>query len=237
MRIIDMHCHVLPALDDGAKSVKEAVAALQEAKKQGIDEIILTPHHYPDTDLPVDLIFQTKEILEEMIQQYNIGIKLYQGQECFDHTELPELLDRGEVLTLAGSKYVLIEFPEDVSFREIKYGIRQLKEAGYEPILAHYERYRSLMEKGRVAELKSEEILLQMNFDTVQREYGFLKRNPFHEDLKKGYVDFMASDCHGMKYRKYFIEPSVKWMEQNLPADSLERILFENPKKILEHIY
>ena len=61
MRIIDMHCHVLPALDDGAKSVKEAVAALQEAKKQGIDEIILTPHHYPDTDLPVDLIFQTKD--------------------------------------------------------------------------------------------------------------------------------------------------------------------------------
>ena len=237
MSIIDIHSHILPALDDGAKSLNEALGALREAKKQGIDEIILTPHHYPDHMISVDLIVQAKEILDEAIRENDIGIQIYLGQECLYHTELPALLDSGEVLTLAESKYVLVEFLEDASFREILCGMRQLKEAGYEPILAHYERYRSLMQKGRILKLKNEDVLLQMNLDTVQRQYGILKRNPFQEDLKKGYVDFMASDCHGMKFRKYYIEPSVGWMEKNLPRDYMERILFKNPKKILEHTY
>lgn len=235
--MIDMHCHILPGLDDGAGSLKEAITALLEAKRQGISEIILTPHHYPDTELSVDRIIQTKELLEEAARLNSIDIKLYTGQECFYHTELPELLDAGKVLTLAGSKYILLEFSENVSFRGILYGIRQLKEAGYEPILAHYERYRSLMQKGRVAQLKKEEILLQMNFDTVQRQYGFLRKNPFREDLKKGYVDFLASDCHGTRFRKYYIHPTIKWMEQNLSARYMEKILFENPEKITGHIY
>lgn len=237
MNIIDMHCHILPALDDGASSLKESLATLREAKRLGIHEIILTPHHYPDKHLPVNSILQTKSILEDAIRQNNIGIKLYTGQECFYHTELPELLDRGDVLTLADSKYVLVEFSEDVSFREILYGIRQLKEAGYEPILAHYERYRSLMKKGMVAKLKKEDILLQMNFDTVQRQYGLLRRNSFHEDIKKGYVDFMASDCHGMKFRKYYIEPTLEWLKQNTTPDMMKKILFDNPQKIINHIY
>lgn len=237
MNIIDMHCHILPALDDGPKSFNEAATALWAAKKQGVNQIILTPHHYPDHPLPVDMIFRTKDKLEEIIRQHHMNIRIYPGQECLYHTELPALLDKGEVLTLAGSKYVLVEFLEEVSFRQILYGMRQLKEAGYEPILAHYERYRSLMQKGRIARLKDEGILLQMNFDTVQRQYGFLKRNPFHEDLRRGYVDFMASDCHGVKFRKYYIEPSIQWMEENLSKDSIEKILIENPKKILEHRY
>lgn len=237
MNIIDMHCHILPALDDGAKSLNESLSALREARKQGIDKIILTPHHYPDHTIPVDVIFRAKEILAEAIRQNDIGIQIYLGQECLYHAELPSLLDCGAVLTLAESKYVLVEFLENASFREILHGIRQLKEAGYEPILAHYERYRSLMQKGRIQKLKNEEILLQMNFDTVQRQYGILRRNPFHEDLKNGYVDFMASDCHGIKFRKYYIEPSVKWMEENLPKDCMKRMVEENPKKILEHIY
>ena len=183
MNIIDMHCHILPGLDDGAQSLEEAVRALQEAKKQGIDQVILTPHHYPDSDMPIELIFQTMKQLEDAIQENEIGIKLYPGHECLYYTDLPEKLDKQEVLTLAGSRYVLVEFLENVHYREILYGMRQLKEAGYIPILAHYERYRTLMQKGKVAKLKDEGFLLQLNFDTVQRQYGLLKKNPYLGDL------------------------------------------------------
>ena len=131
MNIIDMHCHILPGLDDGAQSLEEAVRALQEAKKQGIDQVILTPHHYPDSDMPIELIFQTMKQLEDAIQENEIGIKLYPGHECLYYTDLPEKLDKQEVLTLAGSRYVLVEFLENVHYREILYGMRQLKEAGY----------------------------------------------------------------------------------------------------------
>lgn len=237
MSIIDMHCHILPSLDDGASSLKESLASLREAKKQGINKIILTPHHYPDSYLPVDIMIQRKELLEKAAFQDQIDIQLFLGQECFYHAELPELLERGEVLTLADSRYVLVEFAEDVRFREILYGIKQLKEAGYVPILAHYERYRTLMKKGMVARLKNEDVLLQMNFDTVQRQYGLLKRNYFHEDIRQGYVDFMASDCHGMKFRKYYIEPTMQWLRENIFSDMMTKIVFENPQKIIDHIY
>ena len=106
MNIIDMHCHILPGLDDGAQSLEEAVRALQEAKKQGIDQVILTPHHYPDSDMPIELIFQTMKQLEDAIQENEIGIKIYPGHECLYYTDLPEKLDKQEVLTLAGSRYV-----------------------------------------------------------------------------------------------------------------------------------
>ena len=85
--------------------------------------------------------------------------------------------------------------------------------------------------------LKDEMFLIQMNFDTVQREYGLLKRNPFQKDLLNGYVDFMGSDCHGVEYRKYFIVPSVKWMKEKLPEAYFRKLLIDNPRKILEKTY
>ena len=88
MNIIDMHCHILPALDDGANTLKESLAALREAKKQGINKIILTPHYYPGKNLPIELIVQKKEQLEKAANRDCIDIQLYLGQECFYNTEL-----------------------------------------------------------------------------------------------------------------------------------------------------
>ena len=236
--LIDIHCHLLPGLDDGSSGWEETLQALKTAEKQQISSIIMTPHFYPERfQTEPDKIRKLVAHVKELAEENNLHLSFYAGQECLYHYELPALLEQGEVLTMADSRYVLVEFLEDVFFRDIIRGVIALKQRGFVPILAHYERYKCLMQKNRLSELKDEGVLLQMNFDTVQRIYGVFHRNPFQDHLKKGYVDFMGSDCHGVNFRKYFISPSLDWMEKNLPEKMKRRILDSNPQKILKQIY
>ena len=233
-KLIDMHCHILPGLDDGAMTMEEAAAALKSAKKQGISAIICTPHFNPNQkNASPEQIRKTLEQMKKFSDEKGLSMEFYSGQELLYHSELPRFLEQGEVLTLADSRYVLVEFIEDVSYREIIKGLLRLMDDGYIPILAHYERYRCLMDSRRKQELKKEKILLQMNFDTVQRTYGIFRRNPFRNDLEQGIVDFMGSDCHGTHFRPYRIVPSLRWMEQSLTKELGQKILIDNPNKIL----
>lgn len=241
--MIDIHSHILPGLDDGSKNETEFLDALQKSKEQGFTEIICTPHYYPAAVRSYVALTKgqsadctKKQILEVYHRMQpsaaKQGIKLHIGMECFYHSTLPSLIEKGEVLSLAGSRYMLIEFDHKAPFIEIENGLRVIKDAGYLPILAHYERYQSLMAKGRLEELKENGALLQMNFDTVQRYYGWwLRRNGFRDDLKAGLVDFMGSDCHGTHFRPLRIRPSVEWMERHVKE--VHQILEENPGKII----
>lgn len=239
--IIDMHSHLIPYVDDGSKSVEESLKAMKAAEEQGVSEIILTPHNvdkikieeYTDSSA----VKARYEELRKAAADNDINIRLHMGQECLYHSNLLKMLDDGRALTLAGSRYVLVEFLHDTSYRDLLEGLTRIRDGGYVPVLAHYERYDCLTKKGAVKGLKDEMFLIQMNFDTVQREYGLFKRNPFQKDLLNGYVDFMGSDCHGIEYRKYFIVPSVQWMKEKLPKAYFRMLLIDNPRKILEKEY
>lgn len=232
--MIDMHCHILPGLDDGSVTMEETMEALKTAKKQGISAIICTPHFNPDhKSVSSDQIRKVLEKTKRISDEAGLSFELYPGQEHMYHSDLPGCLEQGEALTLADSRYVLVEFAEDVFYREIIKGMLRLMDYGYLPILAHYERYRCLMDRKRKKELKQEKILLQMNFDTIQRRYGMFGKNPFRNDLEQGIVDFMGSDCHGTHFRPYRIEPSLRWMELALTKESRQKILTDNPIKIL----
>ena len=235
-KLIDIHCHILPGLDDGAVTMEESLNALAAARDQGISSIICTPHFYPDGKNPSpEQIRQSLEFFKQKAASAGFSFEFYPGQEAMYSSELPRLLELGEVLTLADSRYVLVEFLEDASYREIMKGLLKLMDYGYLPILAHYERYKCLMNKQRKEELKQEKILLQMNFDTVQRTYGIFHKNPFKKDLEEGLVDFMGSDCHGTHFRQYRIVPSLYWMEHSLSQEMNQKILMDNPSNILEN--
>ena len=236
-KVMDMHCHILPELDDGSITMEETIAALKKAKEQGISAMICTPHFNPDQkSAPLDQIRKVLEKTKRISDEAGLSFDLYLGQEHIYHSDLPRLLEQGEALTLADSRYVLVEFTEDVFYRELIKGTLRLMDYGFLPILAHYERYRCLMDKKRKQELKEERILLQLNFDTIQRTYGVFRKNPFRNDLEKGIVDFMGSDCHGVHFRPYRIEPSLRWMERTLPDNISKKILMDNPRKIVDNI-
>ena len=110
-KIIDTHSHILPGIDDGAGSWKEALCMLKTAQAQGIRRVIATPHWggpfgYTDPVQIRELCFT----LQEKARRHNISVKIYQGQEVMYTEEAADRIANGEILTLADSRYVLAEF-------------------------------------------------------------------------------------------------------------------------------
>lgn len=231
--IIDIHCHLLPDVDDGSKNMEDTVKALRMAARQGVTKIIMTPHYFPGSTLTAQRVLDLTKEVQRTASENGIEIEMFSGMEFLYFSELASLLEKGEVLTLAGSRYVLVEFQEDVPYQYIERGLDSIRDSGFIPILAHYERYNTLTTNNRVKKLKEKGFLLQMNYDTIQREYNLFKRNPFHQDIKNGYVDFFGSDCHGSKFRKYFLDPSVNWLEANVDSEQLRNLTRNNPMMIL----
>lgn len=231
--ICDMHCHILPGLDDGVQSMDEAIQCLETAVSQGIRSIIVTPHFYPgryETDAAS--VLQSVREMQEICRSQNLPVKLYAGTECFYYSGLLDKLRGGEVLTLAGSRYVLVEFAPSCLYSQLFFGILELIRGGYIPVLAHFERYECLQDVQRLEELKRAGVLFQMNFDTLLERGGLFGRSPWRKMVRSGMVDLLGSDCHGMDFRPYRVTQACKWLEKNLDPQLRQRILEDNIQKI-----
>ena len=119
-KIIDTHSHILPGIDDGAGSWKEALCMLKTAQAQGIRRVIATPHWggpfgYTDPVQIRELCFT----LQEKARRHNISVKIYQGQEVMYTEEAADRIANGEILTLADSRYVLAEFYQGIGYSGI----------------------------------------------------------------------------------------------------------------------
>lgn len=236
--ITDMHCHILPGLDDGCQSMDETIQALREAERQQIKQIIVTPHYHPGRYMvSASQIMKTLDEVRRQCEKKGIDIALYPGQECYYYSGLTELLNSGSVLTLAESRYVLVEFSPDCLFTYLLSGLRDLRQNGYIPILAHFERYRCLQKEEHLESLKEQEYLLQMNFDTLLPKDGWFRKNPWRALAKSGVVDFLGSDCHGVDFRPLRVSEVYEWLGVNLNSRQRQQILTDNIQKILQNIY
>lgn len=126
--IIDTHCHILPGVDDGAKNADETRKMLRMAFKDGIDEIIATPHFNCDMDASVlekrmGAYLRTCKYAREM----NPKSRIYLGNELFYSEDVVDALDRGDALTLNETKYILVEFPVYAEFRYIRHAVQHLQ--------------------------------------------------------------------------------------------------------------
>lgn len=234
--ITDMHCHILPGIDDGAEDLSECMAVLTEAENQKVSQIIVTPHFHAGKYMPNGA--QVKRILEEVqreIRRQKRTIMLYPGHECYYYSGLTNDLASGRALTMAGSRYVLVEFEPDCAFSYLLYGVQQLLQDGYIPILAHFERYVCLTRSERLDQLKKRGCLLQMNFDTLLLKDSFFRKRPWKNMVRSGMVDLLGSDCHGTHFRPLHIQESVSWMQREVKPREAKRILKNNIEKILRN--
>ena len=153
----DIHCHILPALDDGAGDFEEAEKMLLTAHEEGICRMIATPHYYASRrSASAESIRECALWLTMYAEKCGIPISLYYGNEIYYRNGVADLLEKGEILTLADSNYALIEFDPGVDYSYLRDGMGELLRYGYYPILAHAERYDCLFEKkGRLKELKN----------------------------------------------------------------------------------
>ena len=233
--ITDMHCHVLPGVDDGPKTMEDSLRVLAEVERQGVGRMIVTPHFHPGRyKVYASQIGDVLGSLREEAARKGLSVTLIPGQECYYYSELVRELNAGHVLTMAGSRYVLTEFDPEVIYSVLRNAVRDLVSNGYIPIIAHFERYRCLLgDTERLDQLRYDGARLQLNFDRLLEKDGFFRRNPWRRLLLDGYVDYLGSDTHGMEFRPPHIDKALTWLLQADATEASERILYSGIDALL----
>ena len=232
--MIDVHAHVLPGIDDGARDMQESLRLLHMLADLGFCGVIATPHYSRrEENAGIEIEALTKE-LQQKISEECPGFSVYPGQETFYHDELAGRLKQGKALTMAGSRYVLVEFDVSVSYGMLYHGIRKLSAAGYIPVLAHIERYACLRRDGKVRELAESGCLLQMNYESLQGHWYDKETRWCRRQILEKHIDLLGTDMHRIDYRPPEIEKALHWLRQHISEEYLHKLTCGNPMKMID---
>jgi len=198
---VDLHSHLIPAIDDGAKNMEESLSLLREMKELGYEKIITTPH------IMSDAYRNTPEMIREGLQQLRhasfeagIKIKIEAAAEYYLDDGFYRLLERGELM-LIQDKYLLFETSYISKPFQLEEMIFEITSAGYTPIMAHPERYRyikkPMQEYHRFKELG---VLFQVNLNSFGGHYGESAKYLVHFLSQNGMIDYLGSDAHHQKH-------------------------------------
>ena len=234
MNLIDIHCHILPKVDDGPDSVEESLKILKDMKRQGIKHVIVTPHYRPEMFEPsmkrvIYSYRHLRDIAYEMGVSMSLGCEYYRNEQIIDH------MDNRKRPSMAGSRYVLIEFSMNDLFPTIRNYVYELITHGYQPIIAHAERYFCCQKMEKIQELKDMGALIQVNAGSVLGEEGWKLKKFCLDLMKKDLVDFVASDTHNTSDRKLNLKKCASYVTKKMGKQYAERIFFNNPLNILKN--
>ena len=197
--LYDIHCHILPGVDDGARNMEESLWMLNKEYQEGVRHVILTPHFRYDMFEP-HMNIVTRQFMQLRRAAMNIGdegMRLYLGCELHSSMDMVECLKKGRRLTLAGSRYVLVEFSNGDEKNYIEERVRSLLMNGFIPIIAHVERYKATRNDiGFLTELKDMGAHIQVNADTISGQDGFGAKTFARKVMKHRLLDYVASDGH-----------------------------------------
>ncbi len=209
--MIDVHAHLLPGVDDGASDWEEARWMLNCAYEQGIHAVIATPHYSHRQD--PDRLRQKAQKLAIEAEKIASDFKVYLGQEILYFDSIVEHLQEGHALTLADSRYVLVEFMPQTPYKKMYQGIRKIMLAGFYPVVAHVERYDALRDEGQMEELAETGCMMQMNYRSL--EGGFFNRNVrwCRRQVLAGRIGLLGTDAHHRDYRTPEIRESLRWLQ------------------------
>lgn len=230
MHIVDIHTHILPGIDDGAKDWDVCMKMIERSWNAGVHSIIATPHFLPwegEHD-PLRICRLCEEVQERARKELGIDIKISPGNEIYYHQDMIQNIKNGKALTLAGSRYVLVEFPLDITYQEMFRGIREILDAHYIPIIAHVERYLCLRKPGRIEELTSLGAKMQMNLEAFQGSFLDETSRWSKKCLQRQEIHFLASDMHNLERRPPISENQLEWAVRKLDRGYLKEIAADN---------
>ncbi len=231
--MVDMHCHILPGVDDGAGSPEEALQMLKIAEKEGITHMICTPHYKNHRkSVAGEALSEAFHNFQKMAAEHGCKIQLYLGNEVFYFRELEQAVDDGLVHEMNESSHMLIEFHPQETFRAMQHSLYDVSSLGYVPILAHAERYECLYHDIlRVEELHKAGTKIQVNAKSVTGEHGFGVKRFVERLLKEQMVDYVSTDAHNTEKRAPKFRKCRNFLYRKYDSQYVNEILFENAKR------
>lgn len=234
--MIDIHCHIIPGVDDGPQATEEAHQMLSEALKAGVKTIIATPHYSHELH-ENGQVRQKFEFMHKEAARY--GLNLLQGYEIKIHTYPARMPEDFSGLTLGGTEYILLELPLD---KVPSYTLELLYKVQLQrliPILAHPERCSKLVkDKLLFADIAEMGCLLQVDASSILGRNGWAAKRFARRIITSGQAAFVASDAHDpAAYSKWFVnayKKVVKWVGSRKADDLFRnnaRVIFEKAQE------
>jgi protein-tyrosine phosphatase len=234
----DLHCHILPGLDDGAQTLQDALDMARLAAVSGVNAIVATPHcnlpHGKNQNFLSDDLLQAIAAFRQALHDASIPLRLYGGAEVFCTPETSNLLKEQRLLPLAGSRYLLTEFYFDEAPEFMEECFTAIGEQGFIPVIAHPERYEAVQRapemtmrwfhKGQVIQLNKGSILGRLGPHAQQTARWILER---------GLAHVVASDAHSANIRTPHMAQVRRHLEEVYDPQYAKILLSINPGRIV----
>lgn len=208
MNLIDLHCHILPGVDDGAKDLPMALGMAQDAVKQGITHILLTPHHMDGdyTNHKVDVIRKTAAFQEALVAA-KIPLTVFPGQEVHLTGDLLKALDADDILFMDETgKYLLLELPHSGVPEYTEDMIFELMARGITPVIAHPERNHGFQENpDKLYDFVQMGCLTQLTSSSYLGVFGPNVEKLTSKIIESGMGFAFSSDAHNFKGRRFLM--------------------------------
>lgn len=237
--MVDIHCHILPGLDDGSDNIEESVRMARLAADGGTKAIIVTPHsNIPDSfqNYCGEQYIEAFTRLESRLRDENIPLRIYPGHEIFASGDIASLIKERKLFTLCNSDYLLIEFAfretPETAYRKL----RELVSEGFVPVVAHPERY-AFVADDDYAPLRMKDMgcLIQVNKGSLKGSFGRSAYMISHSLIRHRFADFVASDAHSPYMRTPYLADAHSIISDITSVDYADRVLNVNPSKILKN--
>lgn len=233
--MIDIHSHILPGVDDGARTLEESVGMLRAAADAGTTDIVATPH----ANLQFKFDPELNQVLADALN-YEIGDRIRVHLGCDFHLtfdNLQALMVQPALFTINRGPYLMVEFSDLIIFQNTGEIFRGLLDAGIVPVITHPERNTLLQQ--RLTELRAWAemgCLLQVTTQSLQGVWGSRARKFSETLMSENLVHFFASDGHDPVQRPARMDEAFELVKQDWGAARATRLFVENPRAVIERV-
>ena len=234
--MIDLHCHLLPGIDDGAPDMAESMAMLQTAAQDGIETVVCTPHAFDGVFDNNDIEAVTALVAEVQREAVALGIpvRLVPGADVHVHPDIAGLHRERRLPTVGGTRYFLLELPHDLVPLGIEKAIFEWQLAGLCPILTHPERNAELMrDMGRIFDLVRRGVMMQVTAASLTGEFGGEPERVSLAMLEAGCMHFLATDAHSAEWRKPQLTAARERVAELAGPEAARSMVVDRPARVL----
>lgn len=233
---IDLHCHILPGVDDGPGTIEDAVALCRLMAREGVQVAVATPHQlgrYEGANSAAQ-IRQAVVQMREHLKRFHVKLEIRAGAEVRLDERIPRLLQDDRILTLGdGGKYLLLELPSGLAF-DASTVLDRVQAPGVRIVLAHAERYDFLRAAGAAERWRDAGFILQVNGSSLVGFWTAAAEVAGWDLLSRGLASVVASDAHSIGQRRPRWIDTAAQIRRRLGDAALQLLCVENPRRILD---
>jgi len=233
---IDIHAHILPGLDDGARTIEESIAMAQTAMRNGTEILVATPHiRTGSCEICKEDILSAVANINRELSQVGSELLVLPGAEYSLEPNLSKRLADGELLTINNmGRHIIIELPSMLIPENTEHILYEIQLQGVTPIIAHPERNHVLSKNPELLQAYSKRgVLSQVTSASVTGWFGREVRNTSLRFIRLGMVQFLASDAHTVTGRNPVLKPAYELVWRKWGQAYAQTLVYDNPYRII----